>query len=70
MSDRRDVLAARKALLVARSRLYRVRMQVETGQLQRSILAPWAVLGGVMRLFTVVKAFGAVAAWVLAARRE
>jgi hypothetical protein len=45
-------------------------MQLETGQLQRSILAPWAVLGGVMRLFTVVKAFGAVAAWVLAARRE
>ena len=73
MSERTDELAARRALLVARSRLYRLRLQLEAGQLQRSMVTPQAVLGklgGVMRFFTLVRVCVAVVAWVIAARRR
>jgi hypothetical protein len=73
MSERSEELAARKALLVARSTLYRIRLQLEAGQLRRSVATPQAVLGklaGAMRYFTLVKACVAVVAWAIAVRRR
>lgn len=87
MSERMDELEQRKALLVARSTLHRLRMQHGAGQLRRSILTPRSLIfpallvvggafllsrksGGVMRLFTLVKAGAAMAAWAIAARRR
>lgn len=87
MSERMDELQARKALLVVRSTLHRLRMQHEAGQLRRSVLTPRSLIfpallvvggafllsrksAGVMRLLPLVKAGAAVAAWVIAARRQ
>ena len=73
MSRRGDELATRKALLMSRSTLYRLRIQLEAGQLQRSILTPQAVLhklGSMMRFLPVLKVCVAVVTWVIAARRR
>jgi len=52
-----DTLAARKALLVARSKLYRMQLRYEASALRARVARPSRWIGGALTIFSLGRTF-------------